>query len=443
MNTTISYLVKCSIAAVVLVSCKENKEAKRTQFIETKNIDKSVNPGDDFYDYANGAWLKTAKIPDEYSSTGAGLDVYLSIQKRLKELLENASKNTGETGSIQQKVGDFYASGMDSVTINKLGYEPVKPLLSKIDAANSVPALMQIAANETKNTYNPNMYNTTPNLFGFMVYADQKNSTMNIAWLTQGGIGLPERDYYFRTDAATVGVQNAYKNYLTTLFKLTGSDAATAAKNTATVYNIEKELASSHKTVVQLRDMQANYHKVSMEKIEKEQPNIGWKAFFKNLGAKADSVDMEQPEYYAKLNTMLKTVPISDWKLYLKAHALTAYANLLSQDFQNAAFDYSKMLNGQKKQRQRWERIAGKADAGLGDALGQLYVEKYFPPEAKKKIDELINNTKKMNKEYTIKIFEQKQADTEQLFRLMQSVPCAKPFQRNPKKKDIHLNILL
>ncbi len=378
--------------ATVLNSCKQNDtETKRTHFIETEYIDNAVKPGDDFYQYANGKWLDTAKIPEEYPSAGVSMEVRLTIQKRLKDILEDAAKNDSKAGSIKQKVGDFYISGLDSTTINKRGYEPVKPLLAKIDAVNSVPSLMQIAVEETKNVYDPNAF-TFQNLFGFLVYADQKNSTKNIAWLLQGGLGLPERDYYFRTDAATSGVQNAYKNYLTTLFKLTGSDAASAAKSTETVYNIEKELASSHKNAVELRDVLGNYNKVALEKIEKEQPNIGWKAFFTNIGAKVDSVDMEQPAYYAKLNTMLKTVPIADWKIYLKAHALSSYANLLDKNFEDAAFAYSKILSGQKKQQPRWMRISKNIDIDLGDALGQLYVEKYFPPEAKQKVDELINN---------------------------------------------------
>ncbi|QES89219.1 M13 family metallopeptidase [Rhizosphaericola mali] len=393
MKIYISRLIIIGLSIAYLISCKTNETSNsdRKHFIETKNIDSSVKPGDDFFQYSNGSWLKNAKIPDEYSYTGIFLEADRTIKGHLKEILENAAQNDSKIGSISQKVGDFYTSGIDTVTINKRNYEPVKSLLAKIDAVKSIPEWMQIATEETVNTYNPNIYNT-PNIFGFIVYADQKNNTKNIAWLLQAGIGLPERDYYFRTDTATIDIQNAYKNYLTELFRLTGSDSSTSIKNSETVYNIEKQLASSHKTAVQLRDVSANYHKISMEKIENEQPNIGWKAFFKTIGAKTDSVDMEQPEYYAKLNTMLKTVPIDDWKLYLKAHTLTSYANLLSKDFQDASFNYNKILSGQKKQRIRGERIVSNTDAELGDALGQLYVEKYFTPEAKQKIDELISN---------------------------------------------------
>lgn len=303
-------------------------------------MDQSVKPGDNFYEYAVGNWMKTAKIPGDQSYVGGFYDIVDSTKKRVRSVLEDAAKSQGKAGSIQQKVGDFYASGMDSVTINKRGAEPVKPLLTKIDAIKSVPELMKFIAEEEKNG--------TESLIGFMVYADQKNSAMNIAWLTQKGLGLPDRDYYFKNDKETKAIQDAYKNYLTSLFKLTGSDASTAAKNTETVYNIEKNLASSHKTNVELRDVAANYNKVTLSKIEKDQPNLNWNQFFTTLGAKVESLDMEQPAYYDKLNAMLKTVPIADWKLYLKAHSLTSYADLLSSDFEKASFEYKKSCRGKR-----------------------------------------------------------------------------------------------
>lgn len=384
-NLTIATL---GIAACCFISCKQDKtEASREHYIETKYMDQSVKPGDNFYEYAVGNWMKTAKIPGDQSYVGGFYDIVDSTKKRIRSVLEDAAKSQGKAGSIQQKVGDFYASGMDSVTINKRGAEPVKPLLVKIDAIKSVPELMKFVAEEEKNG--------TESLIGFMVYADQKNSAMNIAWLTQKGLGLPDRDYYFKNDKETKAIQDAYKNYLTSLFKLTGSDASTAAKNTETVYNIEKNLASSHKTNVELRDVAANYNKVTLSKIEKDQPNLNWNQFFTTLGAKVESLDMEQPAYYDKLNAMLKTVPLADWKLYLKAHSLTSYADLLSSDFEKASFEYKKVLSGQKKQKPRWELMGIAADKGLGDALGQLYVEKYFPPEAKKRMDELISNLTK------------------------------------------------
>jgi putative endopeptidase len=387
MKSNILSVVTLGIVGCCLISCKQNKAETARHYIETKYFDQSIKPGDDFYQYVNGSWMKTAKIPGDQTYIGSFYDVIDSTKIRVKSILEDAAKNESKVGSIQQKVGDFYASGMDSVTINKRGFDPVKPLLGKIDAIKSVPEFMKLVAEEEKNG--------TESLISFMVYADQKNSTTNIAWLTQKGLGLPDRDYYFKNDKETKAIQNAYKKYLTTLFKLTGSDNATAIKNTETVYNIEKDLASSHKTNVQLRDVAANYHKMELSKIEKDQPNLGWNQFFTTLGAKVESLDMEQPAYYDKLNSMLKTVPLSDWKLYLKVHSLTSYANLLSSAFEKASFDYKKSLTGQKKQKPRWELLGMETDKELGDALGQLYAEKYFPPEAKKRMDELITNLTK------------------------------------------------
>ncbi|SDD01680.1 M13 family metallopeptidase [Niabella drilacis] len=356
----------------------------REHFIETQFVDSSVKPGDDFYRFANGKWSDTAKIPPDYPVAGSGLDVHRGIQQKLKTLLEDASKNGAGAGSIEQKVGDFYTSGMDTVLINNRGYEPVNPLLAQIDAITDIPSLMKLVAAEEKNG------NQT--LIGFSVDADQGNSRMNIGLLLQAGIGLPERDYYFRTDSATVAVQNAYKNYLSTLFRLTGTDSINAVKNTGTVYQVEKDMAASHKTAVELRNVKANYNKVAFAKIDKEQPNIGWTAFFRNIGGRADSVDMEQAGYYTRLNTLLQTVSIPNWKLYLRAHILKNYAGYLSQPFQDAAFSYRKDLTGQQVQQARWERICGVTDKKLGEALGQLYVKKYFPPEARQRMDVLIDN---------------------------------------------------
>ncbi|WP_300603668.1 M13 family metallopeptidase [Niabella sp.] len=386
-----SRLTTLAVGAALLsaiAACHNNGShpgSVREHFIETQFVDSTVKPGDDFYRFANGKWADTAKISPDYFDAGSGLDVYRRIQQQLKTLLDDAAKNnSGSAGSIEQKVGDFYASGMDTLTINNRGYEPVKPLLAQIDAITDLPSLLKFVAEEEKKG------NET--IFGFHVDSDQGNSLMNIAILLQTGIGMPERDYYFRTDSATLAIQTSYKNYLATLFRLAGADPATAAKNTATVYQIEKEMATAHKTVVELRNVKENYNKVAFAKIDKEQPNIGWTAFFSHIGARADSVDMEQPGYYTRLNTLLQTVPIADWRIYFRAHILKNYSGYLSQPFQDAAFSYRKDLTGQKVQQARWERICSVTDKKLGEALGQLYVKKYFPPEAKQRMDALINN---------------------------------------------------
>ncbi|HET9052721.1 MAG TPA: M13 family metallopeptidase, partial [Cyclobacteriaceae bacterium] len=231
-------------------------------------------------------------------------------------------------------------------------------------------------------------------IIGFYVGTDDKKSTVNIVQFYQTGTRLPERDYYFKTDSSTLKIQNAYKTYLTRLFELTGTDAATAAQNATITYNIEKQLASSHRTNIELRDVKANYNKLAVADLSKRHSNINWSTLLNNLGVKVDSVNVGQPAYYDKLNALLKSVPVNDWKIYLKANALTNYANFLNKPFADASFEYSKALTGQAVQKPRAEEMTQAVDRSLGHALAQLYVKKYFPEEAKKRMRELVDNLK-------------------------------------------------
>ncbi len=275
---------------------------------------------------------------------------------------------------------------MDTATINKRGYEPIKSLLARIDALTDIPSLLKLVADEQKTG--------DGSIIGFSVGPDDLHSTINIVQLYQTGIGLPEKDYYFKTDAATLNIQEAYKKYLTNLFELTGTDAATAKKNASVAYDIEKQLATAHKTNIELRDVKANYNKVAVADISKKYPNIAWTTLFNDLGAKVDSLNLAQPAYYDKLNAMLKSVPLNNWKVYIKANALTAYANFLSQPFADASFEYAKVLTGQAVKKTRAEEMTQAVDRSLGHALAQLYVKKYFPEAAKKRMAVLINNLK-------------------------------------------------
>jgi len=306
---------------------------------------------------------------------------------RLQGILDRVSKANNTAGSIEQKVGDFYASGMDTVTINKRGYDPVRSMLNRIDSINDVPALMKFVANEAK------VYNTS--IIAFGVGPDNKNSSMNIAHVSQSGIGMPERDYYFKTDPSTIAIQEAYRKYLVTLFELTGSDDVSAKKNAGIVYSIDKQLAASHRTNVELRDVKANYNKMAVADLAKKHPNIGWTNFLDNLRAKTDSIDVSQPAYYDKLNMLLKSIPLSDWKVYLKANSIGTYANVLSKPFEDATFEYIKVLSGQAVQKSRGETMASAVDQSLGESLGQLYVKKYFSEDARKRMLELVNNLQK------------------------------------------------
>ena len=350
-------------------------------------IDAAKKPGDDFFTYANGIWYDTARIPA--SQTGVGSYSFMNYPQRIRMqgILDSVSAVNNLVGSIEQKVGDFYASGMDTAAINKRGYEPIRPLLARIDAVMDIPSLMKLVADEQKAG--------DGSIIGFYIGPDNKHSTVNIAQFSQTGIGLPERDYYFKTDSSTSTIQKAYKKYLTSLFELTGTKATAAAQQATVAYELEKQLATAHKTNIERRDVKANYNKMAVTVLAQKQPALGWTTLLNDLGIKVDSVNVAQPAYYDKLNTLLESVPIQDWKIYLKAQALTNYSEFLSQPFVDASFAYAKILTGQAVKKTRAEEMTQAVDNSLGDALAQLYVKKYFPEAAKKRMAVLVANLEK------------------------------------------------
>lgn len=377
-------LVFISFALLFAAACKQAPDTKR---VVITGIDHSRKPGDDFFTYVNGIWYDTATIPA--SQTGVGSYSFLNFPQRIRMqgILDSVSRSNNPAGSIEQKVGDFYASGIDTVAINKRGYEPIKPLLARIDALTDVASLLKLVAEEQKVG--------DGSIIGFYIGPDDKQSTINIVHLGQTGIGLPERDYYFKTDSSTLKVQKAYRKYLASLFQLTGSDAAAAEKSASVAYEVEKQLAAAHRTNIELRDVKANYNKLAVAAISKKHPNLNWPTLLNDLGVKVDSVDMGQPAYYDKLNTMLRAVSLNDWKAYIKANTLTTYANFLSQPFTDASFEYTKILTGQAVKKTRTEEMTQAVDRSLGHALAQLYVKKYFPEDAKKRMAVLVDNLEK------------------------------------------------
>jgi len=356
-------------------------------FVDVAGIDPSIKPGDNFFRYVNGRWYDTAKIADDQSGVGSYSFMNIPQKQLLQNILDSVSKSKNVMGSVEQKVGDFYASGMDMATISQRGYQPIKPTLARIDAISDVPSLMKFVAAELKTG--------NRSIIGFGVSPDNKNSKVNIAHVSQTGIGLPERDYYFKTDPSTLQIQEAYKKYISALFQLTGSDVAAANKDAAIAYDIEKQNAASHKTNIERRDVKANYHKLAVASINQTQANIGWATLLANLGATTDSIDMAQPAYYDSLNGLLKSVPISDWKIYLKANTLKEYSQTLSEPFVDAAFEFSKVLSGQAVQQSRRQVMTDNVDSYLGQALGQLYVKRYFNEDSKKRVLALVNNLQK------------------------------------------------
>lgn len=374
-----------SIACMLGSAYGQNPKQK---FLNLDNIDKSVKPVDNFYLYVNGGWIKKTEIPASESRIGAFLDVYDKSKNNLKSIFDGLSKTKAKPGSIEQKVADFFASGMDSIAIEKLGYEPVKPYLKQIDAIKNIKEVMAfIAASQTEQN---------GILFNIQIGADEKNSSMNIPSFYQGGLGLPERDYYFKEDDATKKVVAAYKTFIKKMFTLTGSDEASAEKNTELVFNFEKAIAEKHATNIELRDPQTNYNKMSVAALDNQMPIFGWKNLLTAMHIKCDSINVGQPKHFENLNALLSNTNIDTWKLYLKAALLSNVANALSTDFVNARFEYTgKALSGTKELKPRWERMIQATDGNLSEALGQLYVKKYFTVEAKTRMQQLINNLQK------------------------------------------------
>jgi len=376
------------LSAVILVTMGLTTYGQQTQvrqtFIEKGNFDSSVKPGDNFYLYVNGQWIKNTKIPPTETRIGSFLDVYNVTKEHVKGILIDVSKGGAPVGSIEQKVGDFYASGMDSATIEKRGYNPIKPTLKEIDGITDVKGVVAfIAKQQTKNE---------DILYAPYVGSDDKNSSMNILGFSQAGIGLPDRDYYFKSDAATLKIQAAYKMRLKKLFVLIGSDSITAEKNASVIYELEKQIASSHRTKVELRDPQSNYNKLAVADLQKQMPLFDWVTVLNTLGVKVDSVNVNQPAFYAKLNELLQTTSVETCKIYLKAAIVKRASGALSSVFVNTSFEYQKALSGQQKIKPRWERMYRSTDANLGEALGELYVKQYFTEDAKLRMKALVNN---------------------------------------------------
>ncbi|MDB5010842.1 MAG: peptidase, partial [Mucilaginibacter sp.] len=352
----------------------------------------ALNPGKDFFLYANGKWIKDTKIPGTENGWGSFNILYNDNQKKLHDILEDLSAKDNAAGSKEQKVADLYKSGMDTVTIEKLDFEPVKPLLAKINAVKDYQELVKLAADGYKDG--------DGFLFGFYVSPDDRIASKNAAHFDQSSLTLPEKGYYLKTDSASKKIRDEYVKYIAKLFTLTGVDAKTAAAKADGILKLETEIAKSHLTPTELRDPVKNYNKFTVTDLQKQLPDIDLKDVFKRMDLKVDTILVGQPGYYKALNNLLKTEPIAVWKDKATFGALDGAATSLSKKFRIAHFDfYGKVLNGQKQQKERWKLISQRVDGGLGELLGQVYVEKYFTPEAKKRMLDLVNNLQNVYKD--------------------------------------------
>ncbi|MGY2133308.1 M13 family metallopeptidase [Hymenobacter sp. HD11105] len=354
--------------------------------LDVANLDKSVDPCQDFFQYASGNWLKNNPIPAAESRWGSFNELADKNNAIMRQILDEASANTSAAkGSNAQKVGDYYFTAMDSMAIEKAGITPLKPELDRIAAVKDLKGLQTLLARHQ-------MLGTGA-FFSAYVGQDDKMSTQYAVNMYQGGLSLPDRDYYLKDDARSKAIRTAYQTYLTNTFKLAGDTEAVAAKNAATVMRIETRLAKASKARVELRDPYANYNKMTVAEANKQFPNLGLPTLLANnkLGA-AKEVIIGQPAFFKEASTLMKDTPLADLKTYMRWHFVTSMTSALPKSFVDESFRFSQVLSGAKAQQPRWKRMLRATDGALGEAFGQLYVDKAFTPEAKAKALEMVNN---------------------------------------------------
>lgn len=380
-------------AIVALASCNDAgtsdkagtvKETRKA--IDPANIDSTISPAENFYLYANGAWLKNNPVPGDQTRWGSFNELQENNYKALRELLDGAAKQNAAAGSKEQKVGDMYKSGMDTVAIEQAGITPLKEHFSRIDAITDANGILNEVALEHSMGINA--------LYNFGISPDDKEVTKQICQFFQGGLGMPDRDYYFNTDKNSTEIRDAYKQYLVKLFILMGADSATAVKDAADEYKLETALAAASMTRVEMRDPYKLYNKLSIAGLNKLTPGVDWQTMLSGLKVTGqDSVIIGQPKFFAEIARQTKATPLSVWKKYLQVQMTMDMSPYLSKAFAEAQFDFfGRTLRGQKEQKPRWQRVLSITDHTVGELLGQMYVDKHFKPEAKKRMLDLVNN---------------------------------------------------
>jgi putative endopeptidase len=384
MRSFLPLLAFCALTASV-VSCKSKSTASTGNKPDALavNLDTTVAPGQDFFQYANGGWIKKNPIPGEQSSWGIGNLVVEENLKRLREISEKAAAANATKGSSEQKIGDFWTMAMDSAKIEADGLKPLQPMLDKVNAITDIKSLVGTVAEFKK------MGSST--LFSNFVTQDDKNSDVMTYKLWQGGLSLPEREYYFKTDSSTVIIRSQYVKYITQLLTMAGEDTTTAIAAAKSILALETKLAQASRKLEDLRDPYKNYNKMAVTDLGKMNANIDWAAFMSLDGVKGiDSVIVGQPEFFKALDGVLKSVPIADWKSYVRFNLLSDFAGVLPDRFGVASFNFNKLFSGAKERRPRWKRAIQGSENAMGEMLGQLYVKEFFNEKAKKRYEDMV-----------------------------------------------------
>jgi len=373
--------------------------AQHSRPIDPANIDLTTKPCDDFFQYANGTWLKNNPIPPEFSRWGSFTELAEKNNEVLHQILESAATDkTAPFGSNKQKIGDFYATGMDSATIESLGWKPIAADLKRIDAlADAIGFQAELSRLHAMGV---------GGLFGFSSAQDAKNSTQVIGQLSQGGLGLPDRDYYLLDDDKSKKTREEYLRHISSMFKMVDYSDADAYVTAKSVLAFETRLAKASRTRVDRRDPDKNYNKMTQAQLAELTPDIHWNKFFEGVQWNSPGdVNVGQPEFFKEVNAMMTNMLPADWRQYLKWRILNNAAPSLSSAFvlENFKF-YTTYLTGAKEMQPRWKRLSGVIDNLIGEALGELYVATAFPPAAKMRAMEMVNNLKEGMREHIGKL---------------------------------------
>jgi putative endopeptidase len=375
-------------AAALIAGCStpSRRNAGPEHFLAT-DVDSTVSPSADFFHYANGAWLKSHPIPPSERGWGVGNLVQEETYARLRGVCEEAASNTASPeGSISRKIGDYYAAAVDTANIEKQGIGPLRPDIERIDAIRDAGGLREVIA--LLHTYGGDP------LFAQFVGQDEKNSASYSFHLYQGGLGLPNRDYYVNTDARTANIRREYVGHVAAMLMLLGESRDAAARNSGVVMALETRLAKASRKLEDLRDPYKNYNKLSLRELDLLAPSLGWQRLLPSMAIRSiDSVVVGQPEFYREVDRLLRTQPLEEWKEYLRWTLVNHFASTLSSPFEREHFRfYQTVLSGVKEPRPRWKRALDAEERAVGDMLGQLYVERYVPASMKQRYTALVDN---------------------------------------------------
>jgi putative endopeptidase len=389
---TVAVLVFLASASIGLLRAGQGSSAPKSSDpaahgVELSIMDKTCKPCEDFYHYASGEWLAKNPIPAAYPSWGRFNELAERNRELLHQILEASAANTkAAAGSNEQKIGDFYASCMDEKDIDAAGGKPLDAEFARINGIQNEKELQEEIARLQGMGVQA--------LFSFGSTQDEKNSSQVIGGADQGGLGMPDRDYYTKTDDKSKQLRQQYEEHVAKMFTLAGDDGAKAASEAKSILELETKLADASLTRVELRDPEKTYHKMGRAELRTLTPNWSWENYFQEIGyTNIDSVDVSAPKFFEAMSVTLKETPLDTWKTYLRWHLVNSTAPYLSSSFVDEDFNFNgRILQGTKELLPRWKRCVTATDRRLGEALGQIYVQKYFPPEAKARALEMVNN---------------------------------------------------